>query len=304
MRGYPLTFPVASRRVPLLSRRRERIRVALKLLLATDRGEASSIALELERLNKQRQTIEMRVVEEAAAQADYSLGKERKGPVVLVSGENWHPGVLGLVAARLKERFQLPSFAIGYSRDAATASGSGRSVAGVDLGAAVRAALADGLLIKGGGHAMAAGLTIERERIGELRDFLEQRFASASDSLARHWLDVDAVVTASGATLDLIELLEQAGPFGASNPAPLFALPAHRVVYADAAGSDHIRCTIASADGTRIKAIAFRALGTDLGELLLSERQHPLHFVGRLVVDEWNGGRRPALHIEDVAHVP
>lgn len=277
--------------------------LALKLLLATDRGEASGIALELERLNKERQAIEMRVVEAAVAQADYSLGKERKGPVILVSGENWHPGVLGLVAARLKERFQLPSFAIGYARGAATASGSGRSVAGIDLGAAVRAALAAGLLIKGGGHAMAAGLTVERERIGELRDFLEQRFVSASDSLARHWLDVDAVVSASGATLDLIELLEQAGPFGASNPAPLFAFPAHRVVYADAAGSDHIRCTIASADGTRIKAIAFRALGTDLGELLLSERQHPLHFVGRLVVDEWNGGRRAALHIEDVAQV-
>lgn len=278
--------------------------LALRLLLATERGEASTIALELERLNKQRQTIEMRVVDEAAAQAESSLGKERKGPVILVSGENWHPGVLGLVAARLKERFQLPTFALGYGRGAELASGSGRSVAGIDLGAAVRAALDAGILVKGGGHAMAAGLTISRNRIGDFRDFLEQRFASASDSLARHWLDIDAVVTASGATLDLIELLEQAGPFGASNPAPLFALPAHRVVYADAAGSDHIRCTIAAADGTRIKAIAFRALGTDLGELLLSERQHPLHFVGRLVVDEWNGGRRAALHIEDVANVP
>jgi single-stranded-DNA-specific exonuclease len=278
--------------------------LALRLLLATERGEASTVALELERLNKQRQTIEMRVVDEAAAQAESSLGKERKGPVILVSGENWHPGVLGLVAARLKERFQLPAFALGYGRGAELASGSGRSVAGVDLGAAVRAALDAGILVKGGGHAMAAGLTISRNRIGDFRDFLEHRFASASDSLARHWLDIDAVVTASGATLDLIELLEQAGPFGASNPAPLFAFPAHRVVYADAAGSDHIRCTIAAADGTRIKAIAFRALGTDLGELLLSERQHPLHFVGRLVVDEWNGGRRAALHIEDVANVP
>jgi len=277
--------------------------LALKLLLAADRGEASSMALELERLNKQRQAIEMRVVDEAAAQAEASLGKERSGPVVLVAGENWHPGVLGLVAARLKERFQLPSFALGYARGQALAAGSGRSVSGIDLGAAVRAALAAGILVKGGGHAMAAGLTIPRERIGEFRDFLEQRFASASDALARHWLDVDAVVSASGATLELIELLEQAGPFGAANPPPLFALPAHRVVYADAAGSDHIRCTIASAEGTRIKAIAFRALGTNLGELLLSERQHPLHFVGRLVIDEWNGGRRPALHIEDVAMV-
>ncbi len=278
--------------------------LALRLLLTADRGEASSVALELERLNKKRQAIEMRVVDEAAAQAEAALGKERAGPVILVSGENWHPGVLGLVAARLKERFQLPSFALGYPRGGMMASGSGRSVAGIDLGAAVRAALDAGILVKGGGHAMAAGLTISRERIGELRDFLEQRFASASDALARHWLDVDAVVTASGATLDLIELLEQAGPFGAANPPPLFALPAHHVVYADAAGTDHIRCTIASADGTQLKAIAFRALGTGLGELLLSERQHPLHFVGRLVIDEWNGGRRPALHIEDASPIP
>ena len=277
--------------------------LALNLLLATDRGEASAMALELERLNKQRQAIEIRVVDEAAIQAESALGRERKGPLVLVAGENWHPGVLGLVAARLKERFQLPSFALGYARGAGLATGSGRSVPGVDLGAAVRAALDAGILLKGGGHAMAAGLTMSRERIGDLRDFLEQRFATAADSLARRWLDVDAVVTASGVTLELIELLEQAGPFGAANPAPLFALPAHRVVYADAAGTDHVRCTIASADGTKIKAIAFRALGTELGELLLSERQHPLHFVGRLVADDWNGSRRPALHIEDVALV-
>jgi single-stranded-DNA-specific exonuclease len=278
--------------------------LALRLLLATDRGDASNVALELERLNKQRQAIEMRVVEQAAAQAESALGHEKRAPFVLVAGENWHPGVLGLVAARLKERFQLPSFALGYPRGMDVATGSGRSVAGIDLGASVRAALDAGIIIKGGGHAMAAGLTIARERIGELRDFLEQRFAMASDSLARHWLEVDAVLSASGATLELIELLEQAGPFGAANPSPLFALPAHRVVYADAAGTDHIRCTLASADGTRIKAIAFRALGTDLGETLLTERQHPLHIVGRLVVDEWNGGRRPALHIEDVARVP
>ncbi|MFO0993376.1 MAG: single-stranded-DNA-specific exonuclease RecJ [Hyphomicrobiales bacterium] len=278
--------------------------LALRLLVATDRGEASTIALELERLNKQRQAIEMRVVDEAAVQAETALGREKRGPVILVAGENWHPGVLGLVAARLKERFQLPSFALGYARGASLASGSGRSVAGIDLGAAVRAALDAGLLVKGGGHAMAAGLTIARERIGELRDFLEQRFANASDLLARHWLEIDAVVSASGATLELIEMLEQAGPFGAANPAPLFALPAHRIVYADAAGTDHIRCTIAAADGTQLKAIAFRALGTDLGELLLSERQHPLHLVGRLVIDEWNGGRRPALHIEDASSIP
>jgi single-stranded-DNA-specific exonuclease len=277
--------------------------LALRLLLSRDRSEAGPIAMELERLNRQRQSIELRVVDQAVAQAEAALGKERKGPVIVVAGEAWHPGVLGLVAARLKERFSLPSLALGYARDGANASGSGRSVPGVDLGAAVRAALEAGVISKGGGHAMAAGLTVARDRIGDLRAFLEARLASAAETLARRWLDVDAVVNASGATLDLIELLEQAGPYGTANPPPLFALPAHHVVYADSAGSDHIRCTLASNDGTRIKAIAFRALGTELGELLLTERQHPLHFVGRLVVDEWNGGRRPGFHIEDVARV-
>jgi single-stranded-DNA-specific exonuclease len=277
--------------------------LALRLLLSRDRSEASTVAMELERLNRQRQSIEMRVVDQAVAQAEAALGEERKGPVIIVAGEDWHPGVLGLVAARLKERFRLPSLALGYARDGTIASGSGRSVPGIDLGAAVRAALEAGVIAKGGGHAMAAGLTVSRDRIGDLRAFLETRLASSADILARRWLDVDAVVNASGATLDLIELLEQAGPYGTANPPPLFALPAHRVVYADSAGSDHIRCTIASTDGTRIKAIAFRALGTELGELLLTERQHPLHFVGRLVVDEWNGGRQPGFHIEDVARV-
>jgi len=278
--------------------------LALRLLLTGDRGEASALALDLERLNRQRQAIEMRVVDEAVAQAEAAIGHERKAPVLVVAGENWHPGVLGLVAARLKERFQLPSFALGYARDGILASGSGRSVTGIDLGAAVRKALDRGIIAKGGGHAMAAGVTLARDRIGEFRDFLEQSFATAADTLTRHWLDVDAVITASGATLELIELLEQAGPYGAANPPPLFALPAHRVVYADAAGSDHIRCTIESGDRTRIKAIAFRALGTELGEALLTERQHPLHFLGRLVIDEWNGGRRPGFHIEDVARIP
>jgi single-stranded-DNA-specific exonuclease len=112
---------------------------------------------------------------------------------------------------------------------------------------------------------------------------------------------VDAAINARGVTLDLIELIEQAGPYGAGNPPPILALPAHRVIYADAAGSDHIRCTLAAGDGTRIKAIAFRALGTAWGETILSERQQPLHFAGRLAVDDWNGKRSPSFQIEDVA---
>jgi single-stranded-DNA-specific exonuclease len=159
------------------------------------------------------------------------------------------------------------------------------------------------LIVKGGGHAMAAGLTVETARLGELRAFLEEKLGAQVAAATDRALAIDGALTASGATLELIELLEQAGPYGAGHPAPVFAFPAHRVVYADRAGKDHIRCTLAGADGSRIKAVAFRALGSDLGELLLSERQFPLHIAGRLTVDDWGSKREPSIHIEDVARI-
>ena len=150
---------------------------------------------------------------------------------------------------------------------------------------------------------MAAGLTIEISKLAELRNFLEEKLSFAVANAVENSLKIDGALSASGATLDLIELLEQAGPYGSAHPAPVFAFPAHKVVYADPAGSDHIRCTLASADGARIKAIAFRAIGTELGELLLTERTLPLHFAGRLTIDEWGAKRVPSLQIEDVAAV-
>jgi single-stranded-DNA-specific exonuclease len=277
--------------------------LAFELLTSADRGRCSIIAAELERLNRERQTIELRVLDQALREAEAALGADRASPAIVVAGEGWHPGVLGLAASRLKERFNLPSIVLGFEKDGTHASGSGRSVSGVDLGEAVRAALAAGILVKGGGHAMAAGLTLERARLGDFRAFLETRLAHALKLAGERYLDIDGALTASGATLDVIELVEQAGPYGAGNPAPVFVLPAHRVVYADSAGSDHVRLTLASSDGTRIKGIAFRALGTDLGELLLSERQHPLHIAGRLVIDDWGRERVPCFHVEDAARV-
>ncbi|TMJ36579.1 MAG: single-stranded-DNA-specific exonuclease RecJ [Alphaproteobacteria bacterium] len=278
-------------------------KLAFELLTSQDRGRCSIIAAELERLNRERQAIELSVLDQALREAEAALGAARSSPAIVVAGEGWHPGVLGLAASRLKERFNLPSIVLGFEKESGQASGSGRSISGVDLGQAVRLALDAGILIKGGGHAMAAGLTIERTRLGDLRAFLETHLSYGLTLAGERCLDIDGALTASGATLDLIELVEQAGPYGAGNPAPVFVLPAHRVVYADSAGSDHVRLTLASSDGTRIKAIAFRALGTDLGELLLSERQHPLHIAGRLVVDDWGSERVPSLHIEDVARV-
>jgi single-stranded-DNA-specific exonuclease len=276
---------------------------ALDLLMANDKGMAAAAAQNLDDLNRKRQVIEMRAVDEAVIQAELEQGQEKKSAVIVAAAENWHPGVVGLVAARLKERFALPAFALAINRSTGVATGSGRSITGVDLGSAVRAAFEQGLIVKGGGHAMAAGLTVQNDKLAELRAFLGNHLAGAVDSVRERSLLVDGVLTARAATLELIELLEQAGPFGSGHPAPMFVFPAHRVVYADRAGTDHIRCTIAAGDGTRIKAIAFRAMGTEMGELLLSERQMPLHIAARLVVDEWGAKRQPALHIEDAAIV-
>jgi len=236
-------------------------------------------------------------------QADAMLGAERRAAVLVVSGRGWHPGVVGLAAARLKERFNRPSLVLAEDREGRLAAGSGRSIPGVDLGRSVREAFEAGIITKGGGHAMAAGLTVETARLADLRGFLEDRLAAQVMAAQDHALQIDAALTAGAVTLELIELLEQAGPYGTAHAAPVFAFPAHRVLYAAAAGGSHVRCTIAAADGKRLKAIAFRALGTELGELLLSERQLPLHIAGRLTIDDWSGARAPSLHIEDVARV-
>ncbi|MFO1034866.1 MAG: single-stranded-DNA-specific exonuclease RecJ [Hyphomicrobiales bacterium] len=276
---------------------------ALALLMADDRGDAANLARNLDELNRKRQAMEMRAVDDAVTQAALSLGTERKPAVIVAAAEGWHPGIVGLVAARLKERFRLPAFAISLSKATGLAVGSGRSIAGVDLGRAVRLATDAGILEKGGGHAMAAGLTVKADKLADLRQFLEEKLSEEVGANRDEALLVDGALTATGATLELIELLEQAGPYGSGQPAPMFVFPAHRVVFADAAGTDHVRCTLAAADGTRIRAIAFRAMGTDLGELLLSERQFPLHVAGRLVADEWGAKRQPSLQIEDAAPV-
>ncbi len=276
---------------------------ALALLVATDKGEAASLAHRLDEMNRKRQQIELRVVDEAYAQAEAALGERATASILIVAADGWHPGVVGLAAARLKERFGLPAMVLATNAKTGHATGSARSISGADLGRAVRAALEAGHIIKGGGHAMAAGLTLDVAKLADARAFFETALAAEVALARENSLLVDGAVTATGATLDLIELLEQAGPYGAGNPSPMFVFPAHRVIYADRAGTDHVRCTLVGADGTRIKAIAFRALGTELGEALLSERQLPLHITGRLVADEWGAKRVPSVQIEDAAHV-
>ncbi len=271
-----------------------------RLLLTQDPAEARGIAAELDRLNAERQEVERAILAAAEAEAQAALGISEEGAVVVVSGEGWHPGVVGLVAARLKERFQRPAFAIAFNGE--TGTGSGRSIPGVDIGRAVRGAVESGLLVKGGGHAMAAGLTVERRQLGALRAELEQRLApDVERARAEGTLSIDGAMTARGATVDMVETVSRAGPFGAGNPEPVFAFPGHRISYVESFGAGHVRARISSPDGTTLKATAFRCAEEPLGRALLAGRGRNLHVAGCLDIDTWQGETRVALRIRDVA---
>ena len=271
-----------------------------RLLTCDDPVEAERIAGILDRLNEERQAIEAAAVAEAIAEAEAEIGAGEGPPVLLASREGWHPGVVGLIAARLRERFGRPAFAIAWN--GGTGTGSGRSIAGVDLGAAVRAAVEEGILVKGGGHAMAAGITVPRDRLGALRAFLEARLAAAVEAAdGDRFVEIDGALSAGGATVAFIEELERAGPFGNGNPAPVFAFPAHRIAFADTAGNGHVRISLAADAGGSLKALAFRAAEKPLGRALLAARGKPMHVAGTLCLDHWNGTARPQLRILDAA---
>jgi single-stranded-DNA-specific exonuclease len=275
--------------------------LGVRLLLEEDPSEAGRIAADLDRLNRERQQIEQATLAQAEAEALAALGLEEKGAVVVTAGEGWHPGVVGLVAARLRERYGRPAFAIAIE-PGGTGTGSGRSITGVDLGRAVRRAAQDGLLLKGGGHAMAAGVTLKRDTLGAFRAFLEDELAASVEAARRdNILLIDGAVTAGGFNPALVDLLARAGPYGAGNPEPLLALPAHTLVYADAVGENHIRARLRSGDGKFVNAIAFRAAGQPLGNALLENRGRALHAAGQIAVDRWQGEERVQLRLMDLA---
>jgi single-stranded-DNA-specific exonuclease len=275
--------------------------LGVRLLLTDDAGEAAQIAAELDRLNRERQVIEQTTLAQAEAEAFAALGVEEKGAVVVTAGEGWHPGVVGLVAARLKERFGRPAFAIALE-PGGIGTGSGRSLPGVDLGKAVRRAVADGLLIKGGGHAMAAGVTLRRDAFAAFRAYLEDTLAGAVEAARREdALLIDGAVTAGAVNTDLAATIARAGPFGAGNPEPIIALPAHSIVYAEEAGQSHMRVRLKAGDGAVVNAIAFRAVGQKLGQALLQGRGQRVHAAGCVALDRWNGEERVQLRLTDIA---
>ncbi|MEZ5851097.1 MAG: single-stranded-DNA-specific exonuclease RecJ [Hyphomicrobiaceae bacterium] len=272
-----------------------------RLLATEDEAEAAKIAATLERLNGERKAIESQMLEEAKAAGDNLIEEHPDLPIVVVGSQDWHKGVVGLVASRLVERFGRPSCVIAWEgKDEGT--GSLRSIAGVDIGSAVRQCVSEGLLIKGGGHAMAAGLTVAKAQFDAVRARLEGLLSDrTSAARSATSLEIDGALLPSAVGDELMELLDKAGPYGQGNPQPRFVFPSHRVKFTKIMGEAHVRCTLEAGDGSRLDAVAFRSVGQPVGEMLLGSGGMPLHVVGNLRRDSWGGRERTELMIEDVA---
>jgi len=270
--------------------------LGVDLLTARNTEKADEFALQLDLHNRERQAIEKRILEEAIA-----LGAlQANAPFLLVSGDGWHPGVVGIVAGRLKERFGKPAFVAGF--EGGMGRGSARSIPGIDIGGIIRAAAEAGVIEYGGGHAMAAGFSLMTSQLEGFRRFVEDRFTNAGAALAAaNDLPLDAVSSVAGANIALAQEIAQAGPFGAGNAEPLIAISDVRVAFADVVGGSHVKLRLAGGDGSLLDAIAFRAVGRPLGDGLLGSRGGRVHVAGRLRQDDWNGRIRVQLEVEDAA---
>jgi len=268
--------------------------LGVDLLTTRDAQAADEFAALLDIHNRERQAIEKLILEEAIAMA----AMQDNSPFLLAAAEGWHPGVVGIVAGRLKERFGKPAFVAAF--EGGMGRGSARSVPGIDVGAVMRAAREAGVIESGGGHAMAAGFSLMQDQLAPFRKFLEGQFAAGVPAAADE-IEIEAVTSPGGANLALLAEIAAAGPFGAGNPEPLIALPDLRVAFADVVGQAHVKLRLVGGNGTRLDAIAFRAAGTPLGDGLLASRGAMIHAVGRLRQDDWGGTPRVQLEIQDAA---
>jgi single-stranded-DNA-specific exonuclease len=271
--------------------------LAARLLSTEDEAEAALIAEELDALNTERKQREAEMLSMAAVQAE---NEARDKPIVIVGRPEWHPGVIGIAAGRLKDRLMKPVIVLGGTGE--QAKGSGRSIIGVNLGAAIAAAAKEGLLIAGGGHAMAAGLTVEWSKVDAFREFmceaLSKPVASAEGEARTLWLD--AVAGLGAVDLPLMDAIDRIGPYGPTHPEPVFAIADARVSYSAPVKGDHVRCVLESAGGRKIRAIAFRAGQSGLGEALL-KREGALHLAVKLKRDTYGGSDRVECEILDGA---
>lgn len=268
-----------------------------KLLATANPQEARDLADKLDQLNTERRDVETQVRDLALAQA------EERGfdaPLVWAAGEGWHPGVVGIVASRLKEATNRPAIVIGLDGD--EGKGSGRSVSGIDLGAVIQRAAMEGQLIKGGGHKMAAGLTVARDKLDEAMARIAELLAKqGAGDIGPADLRLDGILMPGAATVELIEQIEKAGPFGAGAPAPRFAFPDCQILFAKQVGANHLKVTFGDGLGARIDAISFGAMDGPLGPLLINHAGARFHLAGRLEVNTWQGRRSPQLRLEDAA---
>lgn len=275
--------------------------LGVRLLTTEDPDEAQAIAAQLSALNEERRAIEAAVQESAEAQ----VASQHNRSVMVLAGSGWHPGVIGIVAGRIKEKTGKPSLVIALDADeAGNGKGSGRSIPGVDLGAAIIAAREEGLLLAGGGHAMAAGLTVAPGKIDALAEWLDDRLAaSVGVAMANQAMLLDLALSPRGLNPDLIEVLESAGPFGVGWPAPRVAVGPVRLIKADLVGTHHLRLIVRGDDGGSFKAIAFRAADSEMGQTLLqpAARDRRLWLAGRAKIDDWSSRRQAELHVEDAA---
>ena len=274
--------------------------LGVRLLTTEDPDEARAIAAQLSALNEERRGIEAVVQEQAEAQ----IASQHNRAVLVLAGQGWHPGVIGIVAGRVKEKTGKPALVIALGADEhGNGKGSGRSIAGVDLGSAIMAAREAGLLIAGGGHAMAAGLTIAPGQLDALGDWLDARLGNAvTAAMTGQSMQLDLALTPGGLTPALVETLESAGPYGMGWPGPRIAVGPVRMVKADLVGNDHVRLIVRGEDGANFKAIAFRAASTELGQTLLHATHHRrLWLAGRAKIDDWSSRPQAELHVEDAA---
>lgn len=270
-----------------------------RLLSTDDADEATALAAELDSLNASRKDVE-REVQEAAIQQIEHASNQADAPCLVVAEDGWHPGVIGIVAGRLRERYRKPVIVIGIDRASDVGKGSGRSQPGVNLGQAVQAAYEAGLLLAGGGHAMAAGLSVRPDTIPELRAFLCERLADeAAVAAAEDAMEIDALLTARGADRSLWTEFQRLAPFGPGNPEPVFALADVRIERPMAMKGGHVRCTLTDSSGGRLKAVAWRCEDTEAGRRLMQEGG-AVHVVGRLKPDDWQGREGVQFEIEDV----
>jgi len=276
--------------------------LGVRLLTTQDPDEARAIAAQLSQLNEERRGIEAAVQEMAEAQVD----AQHNRAVLTLAGRGWHPGVIGIVAGRIKEKTGKPTLVVALDADEhGNGKGSGRSIAGVDLGAAIIAAKEAGLLIAGGGHAMAAGLTVAPGAIDQLGEWLDQLLGrKVGEAMANQALTLDLALAPGGLVPSLVETLESAGPYGMGWPGPRIAVGPVRMVKADLVGTDHVRLIVRGDDGTSFKAIAFRAASSEMGQALLrATPQRKLWLAGRAKIDDWASRPQAELHVEDAAFV-